>query len=191
MVIGALLTQNTAWKNVEKALANLRNRKQLALPVIAGLPLSELEMQIKPAGFFRQKSRRLKNLATAIIESGGLEQLARQETPALRTWFLRQQGVGPETADSILLYAFKRPLFVIDAYTLRIGKRHGWLADSADYAAAQRYFTLQLEPDPDLFNEFHALLVQLGKNFCRPRNPFCEKCPLQPLPETIQPQATP
>ncbi len=181
MIIGALLTQNTTWKNVEKALANLRSHNQLSFSAISTLPLPELQKRIKPSGYFRQKSERLKALATAIINAGGLRQLAQKETLDLRTWFIALKGVGPETADSILLYAFKRPLFVIDAYTLRICKRHNWLPSSTDYAKAQNYFSCQLAPDPAIFNEFHALLVQIGKNFCRPKNPLCKKCPLNHL----------
>ena len=183
MITGALLTQNTTWKNVEKALANLRLNNQLSFSSISALPLPELQKQIKPSGYFRQKSVRLKGLATAIINVGGLSQLAQKTTLDLREWFLALKGIGPETADSILLYAFKRPLFVVDAYTLRICKRHKWLPISADYTEAQDYFTRQLPTNPALFNEYHALLVQIGKNFCRPQKPLCEKCPLNHLPD--------
>ena len=181
MIIGALLTQNTTWKNVEKALGNLREKNQLSLSAIANLELLELQKKIRPSGYFRQKSERLKALAAAVIDAGGLSQLAQKETLALRAWFIALKGVGPETADSILLYAFKRPLFVIDAYTLRVCKRHNWLPDSAGYSEAQSCFSRQLNPDPAVFNEFHALFVQIGKNFCRPQNPLCDKCPLNHL----------
>ncbi|MEA3332884.1 MAG: hypothetical protein U9Q58_04740 [Pseudomonadota bacterium] len=181
MIIGALLTQNTTWKNVEKALVNLRLDHQLSFSAISTTPLAKLQEQIKPSGYFRQKSERLKEMASAIIKAGGLGQLRQKTTPDLRTWFLALKGVGPETADSILLYAFNRPIFVIDAYTLRICKRHRWLQASANYAEAQIYFTLELPAAPAIFNEFHALLVQIGKNFCRPKNPVCEKCPLKHL----------
>ncbi len=181
MIIGALLTQNTTWRNVEKALANLRLDHQLSFSAIAVTPLAELQEQIKPTGYFRQKSERLKALAGAIIKAGGLNPLKEKTTPDLRAWFLALKGVGPETADSILLYAFKRPSFVIDAYTLRICKRHQWLPATANYTEAQSYFTLQLPSDPTIFNEFHALLVHIGKNFCRPKQPVCEKCPLNYL----------
>lgn len=178
MIIGALLTQNTTWKNVEKALANLRDHNQLSFSTISALPLPELQERIQPSGYFRQKSERLKALVIAVISAGGLNQLAQKATANLREWFLALKGIGPETADSILLYAFNRPLFVIDAYTLRICKQHQWLPASAGYLEAQTYFTSQLPADAALFNEFHALLVQIGKNFCRPKNPLCEKCPL-------------
>ena len=178
MIIGALLTQNTTWKNVEKALTNLRNNNLLSFAAIANTPLVQLETLIKPSGYFRQKSLRLKNLAAAIVNAGGLPKLESIATGKLRKWLLKQKGIGPETADSILLYAFARPVFVIDTYTLRISKRHKWLAETADYAEAQKLFTRNLPAEVQLFNEFHALLVQIGKNFCRPRNPRCCDCPL-------------
>ena len=181
MIIGALLTQNTTWKNVEKALTNLRNHNQLSFSTISVLPLPELQERIQPSGYFRRKSERLKALVIAVISVGGLNQLAQKKTAELREWFLALKGIGPETADSILLYAFNRPLFVIDAYALRICKRHQWLPDSAGYLEAQTYFTSQLPADAALFNEFHALLVQIGKKFCRPNHPVCEKCPLNHL----------
>ncbi len=181
MIIGALLTQNTTWKNVEKALVGLRRNRRLTFSTISTLPLPELQERIKPSGYFRQKSERLKTLATAVIDAGGLDQLARKATPDLRAWFLTLKGIGPETADSILLYAFNRPLFVIDAYTLRVCKRHNWLPATAGYAEAQSFFVHNLPTDSAIFNEFHALLVQIGKNFCRPNRPLCEKCPLNHL----------
>ncbi|MBN2706833.1 MAG: endonuclease III domain-containing protein [Deltaproteobacteria bacterium] len=181
MIIGALLTQNTSWKNVERALDNLRRRQRLSLAAIAAAPLSELQEDLRPSGYFRRKSTRLKNLAAAVLAAGGLELLEQKTTPALREWFLNLTGIGPETADSILLYAFTRPLFVIDAYTLRICKRHDWLPETADYREAQDFFSRRLPADPALFNEFHALLVEVGKHFCRPRQPRCRECPLHKL----------
>ncbi|MCD6293031.1 MAG: DUF484 family protein [Deltaproteobacteria bacterium] len=188
MIIGALLTQNTTWKNVEKALINLRHSQPFSFSAIAATPLAKIQAQIKPSGYFRQKSKRLKALAAAIIKAGGLSHLEQKSTPDLRAWLLALEGVGPETADSILLYAFNRPVFVIDAYTLRICERHQWLPAAAKYTEAQIFFTQELPNDHLIFNEFHALLVQIGKNFCRPRNPLCEKCPLKYLLEsTLKP----
>jgi len=179
MIIGALLTQNTTWNNVEKALANLRSKKLLSFSAIRNTPLFEIESLIKPSGYFRQKSQRLKNLAETIVSAGGLQKLETVTTLKLREWLLDLHGIGPETADSILLYAFKRPIFVIDAYTLRISKRHKWLPESAGYAEAQKTFTQKLPTDVNLFNELHALFVQIGKNFCRPKNQKCYICPLK------------
>jgi len=181
MIIGALLTQNTNWKNVEKALSNLRRNNLLSFPYIIKTPLSQLEKMIKPAGYFRQKSQRLKALAETIVATGGLDSLDLLTTIELREWFLRQSGIGPETADSILLYAFKRPVFVIDAYTLRVCKRHSWLNDKDDYRKAQKFFIRKLPLKVNIFNEFHALLVQIGKNFCRTKKPLCQECPLEPF----------
>jgi endonuclease-3 related protein len=179
MIIGALLTQNTTWNNVEKALTNLRLKNLLSFSAIQDTPLSEIESLIKPSGYFRQKSQRLKNLAEAIINAGGLQKLATIATAKLREWLLDLHGVGPETADSILLYAFERPIFVIDAYTLRISQRHKWLPENAGYTEAQKMFTQYLPADVPLFNEFHALFVQIGKNFCRPKQQKCNDCPLR------------
>ena len=178
MIIGAVLTQNTNWKNVEKALAGLRRQGSLALAAIAELETGVLENLIRPSGYFRQKAKRLKSLARSVQSAGGLERLSAMPTPALRSWLLDQPGIGPETADSILLYAFERPVFVIDAYTLRIGRRHGWFDPATDYTAAQTFFTRHLPEESALYNEFHALLVRLGKEFCRPKKPDCRHCPL-------------
>ncbi len=179
MIIGALLTQNTNWKNVEKALANLEKHGRLSFPGILKTPLPQLEEMIRPSGYFRQKSQRLKNLAESLHASGGIDSLKLLPTRQLREWFLNQSGIGPETADSILLYAFNRPIFVIDAYTLRVCKRHKWLGEKASYNEAQLFFTRKLPSEVKLFNEFHALFVKLGKNFCRSRKVLCNECPLK------------
>lgn len=179
MMIGALLTQNTNWKNVEKALSNLRRDNLLSFIKILNTPISRLEDRVKPSGYFRQKSQRLKELAAAVVECGGMHCLATKPTPALREWLLDRNGIGPETADSILLYAFKRPVFVIDSYTLRICKRHHWLPEKAKYTEAQNLFTGELPLQEEIFNEFHALIVHIGKNFCRTSKPHCQGCPLE------------
>ncbi len=179
MIIGALLTQNTNWRNVEKALANLRREGRLSFSGIRKSPLPQLEEMIKPSGYFRQKSQRLKTLSENLLAGGGIDALKKLSTTQLREWFINQSGIGPETADSILLYAFKRPIFVIDTYTLRVCKRHKWLEEKASYNQAQTLFTRKLPPEVDIFNEFHALLVRIGKNFCRAKKPLCQKCPLK------------
>lgn len=178
MIIGAVLTQNTNWLNVEKALAGLRERQWLTLSALAQAPTAEIEKTIRPAGYFRQKSRRLKGLARVFLKAGGLDDLQQRPTAALREWLLAINGIGPETADSILLYAFNRPVFVIDAYTLRICRRHGWLSEKDGYAAAQAWFSAGLPSDAQLFNDFHALLVLIGKDYCRARKAECDDCPL-------------
>ncbi len=182
MILGAVLTQNTAWTQVEKAMQRLKSEQAIDLNRLVETPASTLEEWIRPAGFFRQKARTIQTFCQRIQQhyNGSIDTLFELETSALRTELLSWRGVGPETADSILLYAARRPLFVIDAYTKRFMVRHGWADEKATYATLASFFTDQLEQDPALFNEFHALIVQLGKTHCR-STPTCEGCPLQPL----------
>jgi len=161
IIAGALLTQNTNWKNVEKALLNLHGSGNLSPERILSLPLPELETLIRPAGYFRQKARRLKALSEAYLEADG-----DRETEELRDYFLSINGVGPETADSILLYAYNRPSFVIDAYTRRMCSSLG-LFSGKDYEEYRSFFQSSLPPEPELFNEFHALIVEWGKRNLR------------------------
>lgn len=158
---GALLAQSTNWKNAEKALLNLHSEDKLNPDSILRLPLPKLESLIRPAGYFRQKARRLKLLSEAYLkaEPGA-------DTESLRARFLSVKGVGPETADSILLYAFSRPVFVIDAYTRRFCSASR-LFSGRDYEEYRRFFEENLSPDPSLFNEFHALIVEWGKRNSR------------------------
>lgn len=160
IVAGALLAQNTSWKNVEKALLNLHSAGKLSPEKILSLPLSELESRIRPAGYFRQKARRLKLLSEAYLKADG-----DAETEELREYFLSINGVGPETADSILLYAYGRPSFVIDAYTRRMCASLR-LFSGKSYGDYRNFFQSNLPQEPKLFNEFHALIVEWGK-----RNP--------------------
>lgn len=184
VIVGAVLTQNTNWKNVELAIENLRDADKLSLSAIHQLPSSKLQPLIRPAGYFRVKSTRLKNVVRHIVENyGDVETMFQQDLPRLREDLLTINGVGPETADSILLYAGDKPTFVIDAYTARIAKRHGWIEPGADYDALKTFFESQVEQSVPLFNEYHALIVRVGKEFCKP-TPKCENCPLQSmLPE--------
>lgn len=179
MMIGAVLTQNTNWKNVEKALNRLKEQNLLSLNGIQSLPTPELAEKIRPAGYYNIKAKRLKNLIDFIVDQyhGDLDALLNEETEALREGLLSIKGIGPETTDCILLYAAGRPIFVIDTYTHRILSRHSMIDDQATYAEVQTLFMDHLPDDPDLFNEFHALIVRTGKEYCR-RKPFCEKCPL-------------
>ncbi|HOW98307.1 MAG TPA: endonuclease III domain-containing protein [Kiritimatiellia bacterium] len=180
VIVGAVLTQNTAWGNVEKAIGRLRRADALSLPRLHALPLRQLEGLIRPAGYFRVKARRLRALTTMIVDRhGALPALFRLSTPDLRDELLRVNGVGPETADSILLYAAGRPAFVVDAYTRRFMTRHGWLAPKATYDETARALAGGLPRNVRLYNEFHALIVRLGKDCCRPR-PLCGGCPLAP-----------
>lgn len=157
IIAGALLTQNTNWKNAEKALLSLHSSGRLSPEKILSLPLPELEALIRPAGYFRQKAKRLKALSAAFLNAD-----EDAETEALREYFLSVSGVGPETADSILLYAYRRPSFVIDAYTRRMCSALG-LFRGKSYGDYRNFFQSGLPQEPELYNEFHALIVEWGK----------------------------
>jgi endonuclease III related protein len=180
MIVGAVLTQNTSWKNVEKAIANLKWKGLLSVTGLHAMTPGDLAEEIRPAGYFNVKAKRLKNFIAFIVEryDADLSALLADATGRLREGLLSVKGIGPETADSILLYAAHRPVFVIDAYTYRILARHGMVDESAGYEALQSLFTDHLPDDAGLFNEFHALIVHTGKAYCR-RTPRCKECPLE------------
>jgi endonuclease-3 related protein len=180
MMVGAILTQNTSWNNVEKAIENLKKRGILNIEALHEISIPELAEEIRPAGYFNIKAVRLKNLIKFIVEryNGDINNLFIENSDALREGLLSIKGVGPETADSILLYALERPVFVIDTYTHRILNRHGLADDQASYYELQELFTDSLAEDTGLFNEFHALIVRIGKEYCR-RKPLCNICPLE------------
>ena len=182
VIVGAVLTQNTNWGNVEKALSNLKERQCLSFRAIHALAHAPLASLIKPAGYFNVKAKRLKNLINFIFENydGSLQKMARDPWGSLRQKLLGVNGIGPETADSILLYAFDKPVFVVDAYTKRVLYRHNIVAQETDYHAIQDVFMRHLDHDSKMFNEYHALLVRLGKDYCKP-SPLCEQCPLNDL----------
>jgi endonuclease III related protein len=175
VMVGAVLTQNTAWVNVERAIANLKERGSLDASALAAMPHAELAELLRPAGYFNVKARRLRSLCEWFLASGGLAALARCPTERLRAELLAVHGIGPETADDILLYAFERPVFVIDAYTRRLLARLGLIEGVEDYEALRLAFEAALGPDVALYNEYHALIVQHAKNVCRPR-PRCAEC---------------
>lgn len=183
IAIGAILTQNTNWNNVENAIRHLKNRGVLSPHRIYRLSLQELASLIRPAGYFNVKARRLRFFLEFLMNeySGKMENMAQDELNKLRAKLLRIHGIGPETADSILLYALEQPVFVIDAYTKRILSRHGILSSEKSYDEFQELFHTALERDVRLFNEYHALFVRAGKAFCRKRNPLCGKCPLNDM----------
>ena len=180
MMVGAVLTQNTNWKNVEKALNNLKRGDQLSLPKLSSLSIPALAELIRPAGYYNIKAKRLKNLIDLLVEhyQADLSLFLNGETRTLREDLLSVKGIGPETADSILLYAARRPVFVVDAYTHRILTRHGMTDEQASYHELQALFEDHLPDDSPLFNEFHALLVKTGKEYCR-KKPLCHLCPLR------------
>lgn len=187
IALGAILTQNTSWSNVERAIANLQAAGLLDADRLHALDMEQLETLIRPAGYFRVKAKRLRNFTTWLCDryEGDMQTLDPIATGRLREELLAISGIGPETADSILLYALNRPVFVVDTYTARVTVRHGLLApEELDYSRLQDLFTSSLEPDAALFNEFHALLVRAGKDYCKPR-PKCDACPLNPLPHRI------
>lgn len=180
VAIGAVLTQNTAWSNVEKAIASLKILHALTPAGLLVLSDSDLEQAVRPTGYYRVKARYLRTLAEWVSRSaaGDLSSLASEDTDTLRNEILALRGVGRETADSILLYAVGKPVFVVDAYTRRIAAKLCLLSENATYDVTQRYFTTRLPEDAHLFNEFHALLVRLAKEHCRTRS-ICSVCPLE------------
>jgi endonuclease-3 related protein len=209
VIAGAYLTQNTNWGNVEKAIANLRQARALNLKAMREMPLRKLETLVRPSGFFRQKARKLKAFIAFLDEkyAGSLARMFAQPTAKLRTELLQLNGVGPETADSILLYAGNHPVFVVDAYTRRVLERHGLVGAKASYeeiralvenviggASVEDLAVAHAGSDPrhpvsamsrarrsDLaqhYNELHALIVRVGNHYCR-STAKCERCPLR------------
>jgi endonuclease-3 related protein len=183
VMVGAVLTQNTNWRNVSRAIDNLRTENLLTLQALSELPIEFLAEKIRPAGYFNLKARRLKNLLYFVNREyqGDLDTLFAEETYTLRESLLTVKGIGPETADSILLYAANKPIFVIDAYTHRILSRHTMITEEDDYHSMQELFHDVLPADTALFNEYHALLVRLGKDFCKKTKPLCSSCPIEGL----------
>lgn len=179
VMVGAILTQNTNWKNVERAIANLKRERVLDPKKLLELRPATLAKLIRPAGYYRVKANRLRHFLKYFVESygGSAKKMAAKPTAALREELLAVKGIGPETADSILLYALGKPSFVIDAYTKRILSRHAMCAEDDDYHALQEFFTDRLPADVQLYNEYHALIVETAKEFCR-TTPRCEECPL-------------
>jgi endonuclease III related protein len=181
VMVGAVLTQNTSWTNVEKAIVNLRRKRLLTAEKLFRVPQKVLAELIRPSGYYNLKAERLKALTVFLMRScqGELRRLSGIKTAFLRRQLLAIKGVGPETADSILLYALDRPVFVVDAYTKRIFSRHGLVKEDAGYDAVQALLMGNLKHETGLFNEYHALLVRLAKEFCLKTNPRCPSCPLK------------
>jgi endonuclease-3 related protein len=181
VMVGAILTQNTNWLNVEKAIHNLKKNKLLNPTRLYRLSQKRLAALIRPAGYYNIKARRLKEFLIFFFKyyQGNLKKIAQKDPWLLRHQLLSVNGIGPETADSILLYALNKPAFVIDAYTKRILLRHRLIKAEATYEEAQELFRRNLKKDVKLFNEYHALLVKLGKEFCLKNKPRCDMCPLR------------
>ena len=179
VAVGAILTQNTAWRNVTKAIANLKAAHLLSPRGLHDVPTRDLAKAIMPAGYYNVKARRLKNFIDFLFEEsdGDFERLFTKDCNALREALLSVNGIGPETADSILLYAGNEPTFVVDAYTRRILFRHNCTPEEISYDELRSFFMDCMEPDAAMFNEFHALLVYLGHRFCMRKDPKCTECP--------------
>jgi endonuclease III related protein len=192
VILGAILVQNTAWENARRAIAQLRKAGLLSLAKLRRATPAELQTYIRPAGFFRQKSLTIRNFLDWLGRhcEWSLDRAFQRPPAELRRELLNLNGLGPETADAILLYAGRRPVFVADAYTRRIMARHALVADTADYAAVQRFLHQHLPADEQLFNEFHALLVEVGKRYCRSQAPRCDECPLKEFLPQGQPVNT-
>ncbi len=183
VMVGAVLTQNTAWLNVEKAISNLKQMHELDAAELLDLGDDELAELIRPSGYFNVKTRRLKNLCQWIIEAGGLAALSGTDTATLRESLLSINGIGPETADDILLYAFERPVFVIDVYTRRLFSRLGLIRGDEDYETLRHLFESALPDNVPLYNEYHALIVRHAKEKCsQARN--CRHCQVESI--TVQ-----
>jgi len=179
--VGAILTQNTNWSNVARAIRTLKEARCLSFAALRAVQERRLARLIRPAGYFNMKARRLKHFIRYLDRcyAGSFRRMRRRPPQALREELLAVNGIGPETADSILLYALKKPVFVVDAYTRRVLSRHGLVGEDADYGRLQAVFTDHLPARAPLFNEFHALIVRLGKDYCKKSRPLCRGCPLE------------
>jgi endonuclease-3 related protein len=183
IAVGAILTQNTNWSNVEKAIKNLKKEKVLNARALHAMSHENLASLIKPAGYFNVKAKRLGNFLTYLSNHyrGSMKRMEKKAPALLREELLSINGIGPETADSILLYALNKPVFVIDTYTKRVLQRHGLVTDKAAYHDMQDLFHDNLPHKTDMFNEYHGLLVMVGKHYCKPK-PICTGCPLEHIP---------
>jgi endonuclease-3 related protein len=186
IIVGAILTQNTNWTNVEKAITNLKAADRLTPHRLYEIEIHELAELIRPAGYFNIKAGRLKNFLDWLFDNydGDLERLEGLSPGTMREQLLTIKGIGRETADSIVLYAYDKPVFVVDTYTCRVLGRHELIEAGADYEQVRDYFESNLPSDVKLFNEYHALFVRVGKEYCRPK-PGCRGCPLESLPHEV------
>ncbi len=180
VIIGAILTQNTSWDNVEKAIASLKASGKFTPQGLFKLPVDKLALLIKSSGYFNLKARRLRNFLSFLHNDYemNLDRMLKENGHILRHKLLNVNGIGPETADSILLYAAEYPTFVVDAYTKRILSRHGYVSADATYHQIQELFAGALPKDTQLYNEYHALIVRVGKELCR-KTPRCNSCPIE------------
>ena len=180
VAVGAILTQNTNWGNVEKAITNLKNERKLNAAALHSLPVGRLASMIRPAGYFNIKAKRLKHFMDFLVREygGSMAKMKKEEVDVIRKKLLAVNGIGPETADSIILYALEKPVFVIDAYTKRVLSRHNILDHDSSYDKFQQLFHRNLGKDVQLFNEYHALIVRVAKEHCKTK-PICAGCPIE------------
>lgn len=180
VAVGAILTQNTNWGNVEKAITNLKNERKLDAAALHSLPVGRLASMIRPAGYFNIKAKRLKHFMDFLSREygGSMAKMKKEEVDVIRKKLLAVNGIGPETADSIILYALEKPVFVIDAYTKRVLSRHNILDHDSPYDKFQQLFHRNLGKDVQLFNEYHALIVRVAKEHCKTK-PICAGCPIE------------
>jgi endonuclease III related protein len=190
VILGAILTQNTTWQNAARAISRLRDAGLLRWTRLRQASVSQLETCVRPAGYFRQKARAIRTFTEWLdaTHHGSLDALFRQQPDHARAQLLALRGLGPETADAILLYAGKLPFFVADAYTRRVLARHKLISQADGYQAAQEFLHNHLPADEGLYNEFHALLVETGKRHCKRRAADCQNCPLEPFLPVIEVQ---
>jgi endonuclease-3 related protein len=183
IMVGAILTQNTNWLNVQKAINNLKLENLLSYQSLSQLTTDEIAQWIRPAGYYNLKARRLRNFLDMVanIYQGELDSFIEDDLNRARDNLLAVNGIGPETADSILLYACGHPIFVVDLYTHRVFSRHNLVMEETDYSTMQNIFMDHLLSDLQLYNEFHALIVRVAKTYCKKTKPLCEKCPLYGL----------
>lgn len=181
VIIGAILTQNTAWSNVEKAIENLKKEGLLSVSRLSGIPEKKLGRMIRSSGYYNIKANRVKNFLKYLntCYNGSIDRMFKTDLYKLREELLEVKGIGQETADSILLYAGGRPVFVVDAYTKRSFSRHGFIKESAEYRDVQSLFMNNLPKNSRMFNEYHALIVELGKSICKSKKPLCGMCPIK------------
>ncbi len=186
-ILGAILTQNTSWKNVEKAIHNLKNLNLISIEKLKLITTQELAVLIRPSGYFNQKAIKIKNFIAFLMDNyeGSLDIMFDEDDHVIRNELLSIKGIGPETADCIMLYGGNKPIFVIDTYTYRIFSRHGLVPEQTNYNEMQELFMDSLKNDPKMFNEYHALLVRVGKEHCRKQSPICAGCPLEEDPHTV------
>lgn len=185
-ILGTILTQNTSWKNVEKAFENLKSRGLISVDKLDSISTEKLALLIRPSGYFNQKAVKIKTFISYVKKAynGELGKMLDEDTDRLREKLLSIKGIGPETADSILLYALKRPVFVIDTYTSRVLSRHSMVSMETSYQEMQELLMNSVPNDVQVFNEYHALFVKVGKEHCK-RKALCKGCPLEYDPHTV------